>query len=231
VSFGGTAATGVTVMSSTSITANTPVRAAEGGVVDVVVTDSDGQSGTLANGYTYTSTNPPGLGLGVASGGSGSATVAAGQTASYTLSIGGAGISGTASLSCTGAPTGATCSVPVSEPLSSTVPATFGVSVTTTSRTLGALHPPVSMPVAWLWAMAVMGMVVWPRIRAPKWSVRRYLRLAPLTLLLFLPSCGGSSSGGPQPNPNGTPAGTYTLTVNASSGSATAAASLTLTVR
>jgi len=200
-------------------------------VVDVVVTDSDGQSGTLANGYTYTSTNPPGLGLGVASGGSGSVTVAAGQTASYTLSIGGAGISGTASLSCTGAPTGATCSVPVSEPLSSTVPATFGVSVTTTSRTLGALHSPVSMPVAWLWAMAAMGMVVWPRILAPKWSVRRYLRLAPLTLWLFLPSCGGSSSGGPQPNPNGTPAGTYTLTVNASSGSATAAASLTLTVR
>src|SRR5216683_401341 len=232
VSFGGTAATGVTVVSSTSITAITPVHAAEGGVVNVVVTDNDGQSGTLANGYTYTLTNPPSLGLGVASGGSGSATVAAGKTASYTLSTGGAGMSGTASLSCTGAPMGATCSVPVSQQFSSTVPTTFSVSVTTTSRTLGALYPPISPPVAWLWAIAALGMVVRPGMRAPKWSVRRYLRLAPLALLLFLTSCGGgSSSGGPQPNPNGTPAGTYTLTVKASSGSAEETTSLTLTVQ
>jgi len=171
-------------------------------------------------------------GLGLASGGSGSATVAAGKTASYTLSIGGAGMSGTASLSCTGAPMGATCSVPVSQQFSSTVPTTFSVSVTTTSRTLGALYPPISPPVAWLWAIAALGMVVRPGMRAPKWSVRRYLRLAPLTLLLFLTSCGGgSSSGGPQPNPNGTPAGTYTLTVKASSGSAEETTSLTLTVQ
>src|SRR5229473_2662281 len=231
LSFGGTAATGVTVVSSTSITANAPVHTAEGGVVNIIVTDTDGQSGTLVNGYTYTLTMPPSLGLGLASGGSGSATVAAGKTASYTLSIGGAGMSGTASLSCTGAPMAAACSVPATQQFSSTVPATFSVSVTTTSRTLGALHPPVSMPVAWLWAMAALGMVVWPGIRPPKRSGRRYVRLAPLALLLFLASCGGSSSGGPQPNPNGTPAGTYTLTVNASSGSATAATSLTLTVQ
>ncbi len=232
VSFGGTAATGVTVVSSTSITANAPVHTAEGGVVNIIVTDTDGQSGTLVNGYTYTLTMPPSLGLGLASGGSGSATVAAGKTASYTLSIGGAGMSGTASLSCTGAPMGATCSVPVSQQFSSTVPTTFSVSVTTTSRTLGALYPPISPPVAWLWAIAALGMVVRPGMRAPKWSVRRYLRLAPLTLLLFLTSCGGgSSSGGPQPNPNGTPAGTYTLTVKASSGSAEETTSLTLTVQ
>jgi len=52
-SFGGTAATNVTVVSSASITATTPAHAA--GTVNVVVTNSNGQSGTLSSGYTYTS--------------------------------------------------------------------------------------------------------------------------------------------------------------------------------
>ena len=51
VTFGGTAATNVTVVSSTSITATTPAHAA--GAVNVVVSDSSG-SGTLTNGFTYT---------------------------------------------------------------------------------------------------------------------------------------------------------------------------------
>jgi hypothetical protein len=53
VSLGGTAATNVTVVSSASITATTPAHAA--GTVNVVVTNGNGQSGTLSNGYTYTS--------------------------------------------------------------------------------------------------------------------------------------------------------------------------------
>ena len=50
VTFGGTAASNVTVSSSTSITATTPAHAA--GAVNVVVSDSNG-SGTLTNGFTY----------------------------------------------------------------------------------------------------------------------------------------------------------------------------------
>ncbi len=56
VSLGGTAATGVTVVSSTSITATTAAHAA--GAVNVVVTNTDAQSGTLSSGYTYTGSNP-----------------------------------------------------------------------------------------------------------------------------------------------------------------------------
>jgi hypothetical protein len=52
VTIGG-AATNVSVISSTSIRAITPAHAA--GTVNVVVTSSNGQSGTLANGFTYTS--------------------------------------------------------------------------------------------------------------------------------------------------------------------------------
>ena len=55
VSFGGTAATGVTLVSSTSITATAPAHAA--GAVNLVVTNTDAQSGTLTSGYTYTA--PP----------------------------------------------------------------------------------------------------------------------------------------------------------------------------
>jgi hypothetical protein len=50
VTFGGTAATNVAVLNSTTITATTPAGSA--GAVTVTVTVS-GQSGSLANGYTY----------------------------------------------------------------------------------------------------------------------------------------------------------------------------------
>jgi hypothetical protein len=56
VTFGGTAATNVVLGGSTSITATTPAHAA--GAVNVVVTNTDGQSGPLTNGYTYTASNP-----------------------------------------------------------------------------------------------------------------------------------------------------------------------------
>ncbi|MGA9800524.1 MAG: family 16 glycosylhydrolase [Terriglobales bacterium] len=64
VTIGGTAATGVTVVSSTSIKATTPVHAT--GAADVVVKNTDNQTGTLSGGFTYTSstggvpTAPPG---------------------------------------------------------------------------------------------------------------------------------------------------------------------------
>ncbi len=56
VSLGGTAATNVTVVSATSITAKTAAHAA--GAVNVVVTNTDAQAGTLTNGYTYTNPAP-----------------------------------------------------------------------------------------------------------------------------------------------------------------------------
>lgn len=55
LTFGGTAATGVTVASATSLQAVTPARAA--GQTDVVVTVA-GQSATLARGFTYVTSGP-----------------------------------------------------------------------------------------------------------------------------------------------------------------------------
>jgi hypothetical protein len=51
VTFGGTAATNVVVVSAIKITAKTPVHAA--GAVNVTVTNTDTSTGTLTNGYTY----------------------------------------------------------------------------------------------------------------------------------------------------------------------------------
>ena len=56
VTIGGVAATTVVVGSSTSIIANTGAHAA--GAVDVVVTNTDAQFGTLTGGYTYTAVAP-----------------------------------------------------------------------------------------------------------------------------------------------------------------------------
>jgi IPT/TIG domain len=53
-SLGGTAATNVVVVNSTTITAKTAAHAA--GAVTVTVTNPDTQSGSLANGYTYNAT-------------------------------------------------------------------------------------------------------------------------------------------------------------------------------
>jgi hypothetical protein len=52
VSIGGVSAANVVVTSATNITATAPVHAA--GPVSVTVTNPDGQSATLVNGYTYT---------------------------------------------------------------------------------------------------------------------------------------------------------------------------------
>jgi Domain of unknown function (DUF1929)/IPT/TIG domain len=234
VTLGGTAATNVTVQNSTSITATSAVHPS--GTVDVVVSNTDNQTGSLANGYTYTSS----LGLELSPGDPNSATVNAGQTASYTLALGGAGMNGSATLSCTGAPKGATCSLPATQAFSANVLTPFSVTVTTTSRTIAAaLHPPASAP-SWSWTLAVtmLGIVGLPGIRVSKRSMRRYLWLMPLALSMFLASCGGGGSvgggsTGGTANPNGTPAGTYTLSVTAisTSGSPTQTIPLKLIVQ
>ena len=77
VSFGGTPATGVGVTNSTTITATTPAHAA--GAVNVVVTNTDAQSGTLNNGYTYTTSGGGGT-IAFVQSNSGPATIQASNT-------------------------------------------------------------------------------------------------------------------------------------------------------
>jgi len=91
VKIGGVAATGVSVTSSTSITATTPAHAA--GKADVVVTNADGQSGTLSQAFTYavpgptiTSISP---GTGPTSGGTAVTITGTGFQSGATVTFGG----------------------------------------------------------------------------------------------------------------------------------------------
>lgn len=173
------------------------------------------------------------LDLGVGSGGSNKATVSAGQTATYNLSIGGGGVAGTANLTCSGAPTGATCSLPASVNVSATNASMFTVTVTTTAHSSAAVVPNSFMHSGWLWAGVLMGITI-----LSSSSKKRRLsaaRCLPIAFLLFIASCGGggsSGSGGSGGGGNGgTPAGNYTITVKAVSGSLVESLPLTLTVQ
>jgi len=171
----------------------------------------------------------------VAPGNPSSATVAAGKGVVYLLAIGGGGFSGTAALSCTGAPAGVTCSVPSTANVSATQPSLITVTVSTTSRTMKAFVRNRAMP--WLWATAILGLGILPvsaRSARGRRSALRFMRGLPLLLLVFLSACGGSSSSssttGNQTTSGGTQTGTYTLTVTATAGSLTEPVVLTLIV-
>ena len=92
VTFGGTAATNVVVVSGTQITATTPAHAA--GAVTVTVTNPDTQSGSLSSGFTYTSVTAPTVSgvspnTGPAAGGTGVTITGTNFAAGATVTFGG----------------------------------------------------------------------------------------------------------------------------------------------
>jgi hypothetical protein len=188
----------------------------------VTITDNAANSPQMI-GLTGTG-EAAGLALGVASGSSSSASVTAGDTATYKLTIGGQGVGGTATLSCSGVPTGATCSVPASVNVSATTASTVTVSVTTTAHNSALLVRP-GAKLGWALAMGILGLVFLPGMSAGKWA-RGWVAFA---LLLFICSCGGGYNAPPS-NQGGTPAGNYTLRVTANLGSSNQSLPLTLTV-
>jgi hypothetical protein len=160
------------------------------------------------------------------------ATVTAGQTASYSLSIGGAGMSGSATLACTGAPIGASCSVPSTAAVSGTVASNVKVSVTTTSRTTASVNPHGLIRLGGIWAAMWIGIVLVPTPWKKRATKGMFLGALIVSLVLIC-SCGGgsSTSTGQTTNPNGTPAGTYSLVVTATLNSVTETMTLKLTVQ
>jgi hypothetical protein len=248
VTNGGNAALTISSVHTTSQfastnTCNTPVVPASSCAIQVTFTPSasGSQTGTLtivdnATGSPQTvalsgtggSSSGPNIGLGIPSGGSASATVTAGATATYALTIGGQGMSGTASLTCAGAPVAAACSVPASVALNATTASPLNVMVTTTARSQVWFYP--TDPTLWLWVLAILGCLALGKAASSQVSPRLRWRLAPL-LAVALCACGGGSSPNRTQNPNGTAAGTYTLVVTAKSGTTTQTQSLTLVVQ
>lgn len=167
-----------------------------------------------------------------AAGSSNSASVAAGGTATYNLTVTPeGGLNGTVTLACSGTPSEAQCSIsPASIKLdgSTAVNVATTVSTTAASQLLPHRTPPSMMfslrRGPWqIWFLALL--ILWSGaaiiVRSPQ---RRYSRILPLSFAILLlsltsVSCGGS--GTTSVHTSGTPAGSYSLSVNAtfSSGS------------
>jgi len=180
------------------------------------------------------------------------ATITAGQSANYTLSVTPvSGFNQSVALSCT-KPTQltlATCSVsPTAVTPDGTNAATATVTVTTTARgmappnsggrTAPLQRPPVGrhrgLPLQ-IWLLALVMLASLGGIRATRagWKPAPAMLAAALMLVLLWVACGGGGGAAPPPPRPGTPPGTYTLTVTGTvaTGSGNLSHDITLTLK
>jgi hypothetical protein len=203
----------------------------------VTITD-DAAGGPQAVALSGTGTD---FTIDVAGGSSNTATVTAGQAATYNLQVTPvSGFNGTVTLSCSGAPSEATCTPSVASvtPNGNTASA-FAVNVATMAPSIFAPRgmPPRYPPRTWIrivlpWVVLFTLVLLLARVAA----TRRHSRwaLAPafvvvLGILSCIGGCTGGSSGGGNHNP-GTPTGTYTLMVTGGSNGVNRTLQLTLKV-
>jgi large repetitive protein len=161
-----------------------------------------------------------------------SVTVTAGQTASYTLQLTpGAGFAGTASFTCTGVPTAATCKAP-SVQLTNGSAVSYVVSIATTGAATGAIPErlPLRPSLRLLWWVALLALLstvlstfksrrcFWPG----QVGLSGVLAAVVLLAALGIAGCAGGGGGSapapqiippPQPTATPTPQGTYTITL------------------
>lgn len=174
-----------------------------------------------------------------------SATIKAGQSAGYTVTVTSLnGFGGAVTLSCSsGLPGKAACQFAPSSVTPGTVPATSTLTITTVTNSTASAAPLGSgsglLYAVWL---GIPGMLV--SIAGVPAARRRKLLTGCLVLLLIAfclvqGGCGSSGSGGTTPgagggggqSSTGTPPGNYTVTISASSGSLTHTATIDLIVQ
>jgi len=192
--------------------------------------DPNFAAGTSAPLIQIVNTAAASLGLAIPPGSSSSATVQAGGTANYNLSIGGAGFAGSVAVVCTIAVTGANCLAPTNVSAAANTASTFPVSVTTTPSVAASLSP-LRWFAFWAGISGLFGLAIRTRATGKGQLVTVFAISAMVGAFVLLSGCGGSGSTGQPKNPNSTPAGTYTVNVTASSGGAHESIPLTLVVQ
>jgi len=151
-----------------------------------------------------------------------SATVSAGQAATYNLQVGPVnGFNGTVTLGCTDALAKSTCAVsPTSVTVNGTTATAFTVTVTTTaSSALGPFSKPTtwrtpSQPMLNFRILFALALFLAGSMVAARNSRRRLVPVLALLIvsLVWITSCGGGSSNGGGGGNSGTPSGTVTIT-------------------
>ena len=167
---------------------------------------------------------------------SGSATITAGQAGSLTMMLSPlGGFSQPVSLSCSGLPQGAACSVsPNPANLSGTAPLTLTVNLTTAVRTvvppfgrkLGPFDGIRSMPRAW--TISLLAFVMLALIAGVRRQPARTALCAAVVLMILSAACSGGTSAGV---PSGTAAGSYPVSVTGTSGSISRSTGFTLNIK
>jgi hypothetical protein len=164
-------------------------------------------------------------------------SIKAGQSASTSLTISASsGFNQNVTLSCSGAPAGATCGVspPSVNPNGASV--TAQISITSTARSSAALRNRSPWPWAGLWTSGILinlVLLIW----TPQKKRNRLLARASLCVLFAvgIVTCGGGNTSVPTPvgggGGGGTPAGSYVLTVTGTSGTQTHTTSINLTIQ
>jgi hypothetical protein len=177
--------------------------------------------------------------LSTPSAGGDSATVSSGATATYNLTVTTPAYSGTVMLSCTGAPTNATCTVnPASANVIAGKPTPVVVTVATASSTQSAVlaGPPSrlsergrAMDRACLGLASLLSLPVLFSLRR-RWKHFVVLALFGINITVGVIGCGGGSSAQTVSPTSVVTPGTYKLTITASANNQNATQVLTLTV-
>jgi hypothetical protein len=168
---------------------------------------------------------------------SNSATVTAGTTASYSVTVASVGgtFSNAVKLSCSGAPAKTTCSLSTTSvtPGSSSAAVTITVNTTANSAELATSRTGGSPPIYALWMqLPGFGLVGLTLLGTNRRAKKLALLIALFLLvgaLLFMSACAGGT--GIAPQHQGTTPGTYIITVSGASGSLQHSVPLTLTVQ
>lgn len=196
------------------------------GNLTIVVSDGETLTITL-------SANATDFVVDASSGPATSATVEAGQSATFNLAASPvSGFTGNVALNCSGAPALAQCVVSPTSVTVGSEPAAFTVTFTTTAPTAGLQvpslppAPPNGKTIFWVVtaAVAAMGLLPKPRVRPAFAFV--------LLCVATMPGCGGGGGTTSPPNSKpGTQAGPYVLTVTATAQGVSRQAVLNVTVQ